>query len=80
MNRPFQGCLTWASVAACLEASLLSSPGRTNMPRCAAAGPAVAGPPHPASPPSASSRQVRYDKRVGDNTAIKFMTDGILLR
>ena len=24
--------------------------------------------------------QVRYDKRVGDNTAIKFMTDGILLR
>ncbi len=51
-----------------------------HMPRSAAAGPAAAGPPHPASPPSASSRQVRYDKRVGDNTAIKFMTDGILLR
>ena len=27
-----------------------------------------------------SPPQVRYDKRVGDNTAIKFMTDGILLR
>lgn len=24
--------------------------------------------------------QVRYDRRVGDSTAIKFMTDGILLR
>ena len=24
--------------------------------------------------------QVRYDKRVGEGTAIKFMTDGILLR
>lgn len=24
--------------------------------------------------------QVRYDKRIGENCAIKFMTDGILLR
>lgn len=33
--------------------------------------------PLPASP---RVPQVRYDKRVGENTAIKFMTDGILLR
>lgn len=24
--------------------------------------------------------QVRYDKKIGENSAIKFMTDGILLR
>lgn len=24
--------------------------------------------------------QVRYDKKIGENSSIKFMTDGILLR